>query len=330
MKTDIELILEKTKSLHNQLQNKTILLTGSNGFLGTYFSLVLQHLNCKVILLDNLLVPNKKNHNNLPNNFTFIQHDITKSFETKEKIDCIINCAGIASPYWYARFPLETLKLGVSGLENMLQLSVEHKARLLFFSSSEIYATPNENNIPTKETYIGQVPTLTERSSYDISKLMGETLCYIFNTKYNADAVICRPFNFYGALMSNNDNRVLPAFRERIKEGLPLMINSGGSQTRSFCHIIDAIDGCFRILVNGRKNEAYNIGNTATEVSMVELTKSMERVLSKKLDVVLNNMPDVYKTEPLRRNPDITKAQTELGFEPVIGLEEGLARFFNV
>lgn len=333
LQKELDLAVERLQDwLPPLLNGKRILLTGSSGFLGRYFGRVLECLanapkiDYSVVSVDNGVVPST--HTQSANNrFSFVQHDITQPFPDLGHFDLIINAAGIASPFWYAKFPLETLNVGIKGLQNMLELSAKNKARMLFFSSSEIYGTADE--IPTPETYVGRIAPDSERSIYDLSKSMGEAIVHTYNRSFGADAVICRPFNFYGSWMNDADARVLPAFRQKIREGKPLTINSSGNQTRSFCHIVDALDGCFRVLLKGRKDEAYNIGNRETEVNMWELVCEIEAVFGRGLDVQSDCLPSVYVKEPLRRCPDITKAQNELGYSPKIGLEKGLWWFFR-
>ena len=332
---DIQEICDGIRDIIPDFEDKRILITGSNGFLGKYFATVLHELNqkhlkkkCHVVLMDSLIVPNEEDKE-LYYNFKFIKHDISKPFpDADAKFDYIINAAGIASPHWYNQFQKATIDVGIDGLKNMLELSVRDGARLLFFSSSEIYGTPPDDCVPTKETYVGQIPTLTKRSAYDISKLMGETMTYVYNND-GADAVIVRPFNFTGPGMSKNDYRVLPLFVSRILEEKSIAIFGDGLQTRSFCYITDAINGCLRVLVKGRKGEPYNIGNTENHVSMTGLVDAMNQALC--LSIVREMVPSPinYITEPLKRCPDTTKARQELGYAPRVGLTETIVRFYN-
>lgn len=311
-----------------QLNNKSILITGCNGFLGRYFASILEKSNCKLYLMDNGIVPNS-DCNSKYYKIDICDKEKVLSFE--EPLDYIINCAGIASPYWYNKLQMETLNVSVDGLKNILELSIKHNktrkpARVLYFSSSEIYGTPDI--CPTPETYIGKIPTMTNRSAYDIGKLIGNTLCYIYNQEKGADAVICAPFNFCGNF-SQNDGRVLPNFINKILKDEPVEIYGSGEQTRTFCHITDAIVGSLKILVNGKKGELYNIGNPDGETSMNNLVKVIEKVIGKEVKVNHLPAPINYETEPLRRCPDIAKAKTQLGYEPQVSLEEIIKDFYD-
>lgn len=309
------------------LKNKSFLITGANGFLGKCFSAYLgRDLDTKITLWDNFAVESKEQ------DCVDIQSKNICEFNLKEesnKYDYIINCAGIASPYWYNKLQLDTINVGVRGLQNILDLSVkgarEKPTKVLYFSSSEIYGTPDI--CPTPENYIGSIPTMTKRSGYDLSKAIGETLCYIYNNEKNAHAIIVRPFNFCGNF-SQNDGRVLPNFIDRVLKNEPVNIYGSGEQTRTFCHIADAISGCLIALVKGEKNQPYNVGNPGGETSMNNLVKTIEKVIGK--EVKINHLPAPinYQTEPLRRCPDISKIK-ELGYEPKLFIEEIIKDFYN-
>ena len=323
----------------HRLSGKTLLVCGGCGFLGRYFVELLAYLNdrvldkpCKVLALDNLITARKENTliNDLPN-VTFIKHDIVQPFHCEEPLDYIVQAAGIASPYYYRKYPLETLEVATVGTKNMLELARRHRVKgFLFFSSSEVYGDPDPKHVPTNESYRGNVSCLGPRACYDESKRLGETLCKIFQEQYGVATKIVRPFNVYGPGMEESDYRVLPNFASRIVSGRPLHIYGTGSQTRTFCYVSDAINGFLRTLFDGTHGEVYNIGNPRPEISVVDLAKVMETVLGRKLEVVFIEYPDSYPPdEPMRRCPDITKARLQLGYAPTVDLEEGLRRFMD-
>jgi UDP-glucuronate decarboxylase len=255
---------------------------------------------------------------------------VTKLFHHNGPIDFIIHAAGIASPFYYKKYPLETLEVAVWGTKNMLELAKEHRARMLYFSSSEIYGDPDPRYVPTPESYRGNVSCLGPRACYDESKRMGETLCRIYHDYFSASAVIVRPFNVYGPGMSERDYRVLPNFASRIIGGKPLQVYGSGHQTRTFCYVTDAVRGFILALVDGLPGEAYNIGNDRPEVGINDLVQHLEVFLGRKLEVNRIEYPDSYPPdEPQRRCPEISKARIQLGFEPQVGLEEGMRRFFR-
>jgi UDP-glucuronate decarboxylase len=174
------------------------------------------------------------------------------------------------------------------------------------------------------------VSCLGPRACYDESKRLGETLCGIFHELHGVPTRMVRPFNVYGPGMQETDYRVLPNFAGRIVAGKPLHVYGTGKQTRTFCYVTDAVVGFLKVLLHGTNGQAYNIGNPKPEVSMLELAKTMERVLGRPLDIVRVEYPDSYPSdEPQRRCPDISKASLQLGFTPQVSLAEGLRRFMD-
>jgi UDP-glucuronate decarboxylase len=336
--SDIEEIVKRLGDRTLSLAGKTVLLTGGRGFLGRYFSQIFWFLNenildepLRVIILDNLISSGRLGDTmiEMPNS-EFIQHDVTQTFEFDDKIDFIVHAAGIASPFYYRAYPLETLDVAIQGTRNMLELAREKHARFMFFSSSEIYGNPDEKHVPTQESYRGYVASQGPRACYDESKRVGETLCYVFHDKFGTQTNIIRPFNIFGPGMQETDYRVLPNFASRIKAGKELSVYGPGEQTRTFCYITDAMFGFFLVLLNGIPGETYNIGNPVPEISMIDLTKMIGQVLEKKVEFNIIEHPDSYPAdEPQRRCPDIRKAQIQLDYTPEIELREGLSRFFS-
>ena len=322
-----------------KFEGKTILLTGGRGFLGRYFTDIFFYFNkkvfskpCKLILIDNMITSGNMG-SKIPDeeNFKFIKHDITKPINFNEKIDFIIYAAGIASPYYYKKWPLQTLEVATIGLKAILELGKKNLSRVIFFSSSEIYGNPSDSNIPTMESYNGNISCLGPRACYDESKRLGETLVQIYSSKFGLDASIIRPFNVYGPGMQSNDYRVLPNFISKIIKEENLQIYGNGNQTRTYCYVTDALNGFFRVLLNGNRGEPYNIGNTFPEISVIKLVETFKDVFpNKKIIFNIIPHPDSYPAdEPQRRCPDITKANNQLNYFPKIELKEGLKRFYN-
>jgi len=338
LKSDIDEIIERLSPISGVFSGKTVLLTGARGFLGRYFMEVFARLNeavlnepVRLVGLDNLITAGKSGAE-IPNlnNVEFINHDVIKPFAWDGPLDYVIHAAGIASPYYYRAFPLETLEVAITGTRNMLELAEKNTARCTFFSSSEIYGDPDQKHVPMAESYRGNVSCQGPRACYDESKRVGETLCYIFYTMNGTHTNTIRPFNVFGPGMQETDYRVLPNFANRIKAGQPLNVYGTGNQTRTFCYITDAIVGFLQVVLRGVPGEAYNIGNPSPEISMVELVARIEQALNKKIKHNIIEYPDSYPAdEPNRRAPDIRKARLQLGFEPTVDLNDGLSRFLN-
>ena len=334
---DIDTIISNSLKQLIHFDKKHILLTGGNGFLGKYFTKTIDKFNSvhkkdiKLTVVDNLTMSKNVYAKSLKSNkIRFINADASKKLSFNEKINYIIHAAGIASPFYYRAKPLETLDVAVDGLRNILEIAKKKKAKVLFFSSSEIYGDPDIRKIPIKEDYRGYVNTMGPRACYDEGKRLGETLCYIYNKKYKMHINIVRPFNIYGPGMTSKDYRVLPNFASLIKSNKHIKIYGNGNQTRTFCYVSDAIAGFFKIMAKGRSGEAYNIGNPKPEISIIQLYKLSEKVLKKKIKMKQIDYPKTYPSdEPMRRCPSIKKAKSHLGYHPKVSLKDGLKKFYN-
>jgi UDP-glucuronate decarboxylase len=338
LQSDITEIVSRLGDGAKAFAGKTVLLTGGRGFLGRYFMEVFATLNAEVldkpvrlVALDNLITAGELGADVLESEHVeFIKHDVIKPFDFDGPLDYIIHAAGIASPFYYRAYPLETLEVAISGTRNMLELAESKGARFTFFSSSEIYGDPDPKHVPMSESYRGNVSCQGPRACYDESKRVGETLCYIFHTKDGTETNTIRPFNVFGPGMQETDYRVLPNFASRIKAGLPLNVYGSGDQTRTFCYITDAIVGFLLVVLKGVPGEAYNIGNPKPEISMIDLVDIIKGVSAKEITHNLIEYPDSYPTdEPMRRSPDIRKARLQLGFDPSVELADGLKRFLD-
>ena len=338
LQSDVTEIAERISGAAQDFAGKTVLLTGGRGFLGRYFMAIFDELNAKhldtpvkMVSMDNLITAGKEGAE-IPQSehVTFVNHNVIEPYDWEGPLDYVIQAAGIASPYYYRAYPLETLQVAITGTRLMLNLADKHDARFSFFSSSEIYGDPDAKHVPTAESYRGNVSCQGPRSCYDESKRVGETLCYIFHTKNGTHTNIIRPFNVFGPGMQETDYRVLPNFANRIKAGLPLNVYGTGDQTRTFCYITDAMVGFLLVILKGVAGEAYNIGNPKPEISMLDLVRNIESVTGKKVACNTVEYPDSYPAdEPNRRCPDIRKARLQLKYEPQVDLNDGLNRFMS-
>ncbi len=335
--TDIVEIVDRLGDDVRMFEGKTVLLAGGAGFLGRYFVAVFSHLNrhvlrrpVTVLAIDNMVTAGPFGELIKSDRaVTYINHDVIRPLDLRDDVHYVIHAAGIASPFYYRRFPLETLDVAVTGTRNLLEVARHKHARFTFFSSSEVYGDPDPSHVPTMESYRGNVSSTGPRACYDESKRIGETLCYVYHENFDVATTCVRPFNVYGPGMQETDYRVMPNFASRIKAGKPLLVYGTGTQTRTFCYITDAMVGFLLAVLKGMPGHPYNIGNPAPEISIADLTRTIGRVLDRQLDVVTIEHPDSYPAdEPQRRCPDIRKAGRHLDFRPACPLEEGIRRFF--
>ncbi|MDP3735392.1 MAG: NAD-dependent epimerase/dehydratase family protein [bacterium] len=335
---DIRTIVALLGGALDQLAGKTVLITGGGGFLGRYLVATLVALNrerferpCSIVVLDNYIT-------GVANNPLFdfsaypevrvLEHDVRFPLPEKLSAAYIIHAAGLASPVYYRKFPVETIEVAVNGTKHLLEFARERGIEgMLYFSSSEIYGDPVPEFVPTPEHYWGRVSAVGPRACYDESKRLGETLCSIYHEYYRVPVSTVRPFNVYGPGMRADDYRVIPTFSVQGLRGEPLTVHDHGRQTRTFCYITDAVHGFLKVLVAGKRGEAYNVGHDREEITMRELAELMSGMLPERPEVRLVSYPDAYPAgEPQRRCPDLTKSRRDLGYSPAIDLRTGLAR----
>jgi UDP-glucuronate decarboxylase len=339
LEKDINEICNLLTDTLQELEGKSILISGVGGFLGRYFLKIISHYNSisnnKIAItgVDNFISSDLLDDEiHSDENIKLIQGDICekKLLEDIGFHDYIVHAAGIASPFYYRAKPLETLNVAVDGSRNLLDLAQQMSARYIFFSSSEIYGDPHPDFVPIQESYRGNVATQGPRACYDESKRLGETLSYIYHHEHGTHTNIIRPFNIYGPGMQERDYRVMPNFASRIKGDYPLRIYGPGTQTRTFCYIVDAMVGFLKVIVYGKPAEPYNIGNPTPEVTISDLADVFQKASGKKISKVVVDYPDSYPAdEPMRRCPDIRKAKLQLSYKPEISLEVGVSRFLS-
>ena len=337
-----QLIIGALGELNHQFSGKSILITGAAGFLGTQLGYYFNALNSvegnknpiKVYLWDNFVrgYPEWVKDFKQKKHFVIEQKDMITDLDFP-KVNYIIHAASIASPIFYRKYPIETIFSNVMGLKNILDFGTINKEieSILFFSTSEIYGDPDKNNIPTPETYRGNVSCTGPRACYDESKRLGETLCVNYHNIHNVPVKIARPFNNYGPGLKITDRRVLPDFFRNILNNEDIVLLSDGSATRTFCYISDAIEGYIRILLSEHNGESFNIGAENPEISMLDLAKECIKVSGKSLNVEYQKSEDqeYLSDNPQRRCPSTSKARGMLNFVPKVGLKEGLTSTYN-
>ncbi len=297
---------------------QTSVVTGGAGFLGSHLCDRLLADGHRVICVDNLDTGTLENIEHIRNGqFEFVQHDVTEYVDVAGPVDYVFHLASPASPIDYLRLPLHTLKVGSYGTHNALGLAKRHRAKFLLASTSEVYGDPQEH--PQSETYWGHVNPIGPRGVYDEAKRYAEALTMAYNRQQGVDTHIVRIFNTYGPRMRPHDGRAIPTFLRQALEGEPLTVFGEGDQTRSFCYVSDLIEGLVR-LINAEAHEPVNIGNPG-EYTILQLAETVIAVTGSTSEIVYEALP---QDDPTVRRPDIGRARELLGWEPTVGLEDGL------
>jgi dTDP-glucose 4,6-dehydratase len=298
----------------------TCMVTGGAGFLGSHLCEHLLGQGHRVICIDNLDTGSLENLEHIRDeNFVFNNHDITEFVEIDEPIDFIYHMASPASPIDYARLPLHTLKVGSYGTHHMLGVAKFKRARFLLASTSEVYGDPEIH--PQPEDYWGNVNPIGPRGVYDEAKRYAEALTMAYHRQQGVDTCIARIFNTYGPNLRSHDGRAIPTFLRQALQDKPLTVFGDGSQTRSFCYVEDEIRGLVA-LAESDVHLPVNIGNP-DEYTLLQLAETVIEVSGSRSEIVFEALP---VDDPKVRQPDITRAKQLLGWEPEVGLEEGLKR----
>ena len=305
---------------------QSVLVTGGAGFIGSHLCDLLIAKGYKVICVDNLLTGSKKNIEQLLKNpnFEFIDTDVTKTLDKLSdiSINLIFHLASPASPIDYQNYSEETLLANSMGTINVLKLTKQAGAKVLIASTSEVYGDPLEH--PQKETYLGNVNTFGPRSCYDESKRFAEAATYVYLMKYNLDARIIRIFNTYGPKMQKDDGRVVSNFINQALSGETINIDGDGTQTRSFCYVNDMVIGIYKAMFSeSTKGEIFNLGNP-DEYTIKALAEKIVKLTGSKSGIKYSGT--FRKDDPMRRQPDITKAKKVLDWTPIVNIDEGLEK----
>ncbi len=346
---DLDYICANLREEFGRISGKNLLITGGAGFLGYYLVLAALHWNktadssskIRVTVYDNFVRGTPEWLTTLQINpaFTVERQDLIQPLPANiGYFQYIIHAAGIASPIYYRKYPLQTIDANINGLRNLLDYSVRQAERgkpvegFLFYSSSEIYGDPAPEAIPTPEDYRGNVSCTGPRACYDESKRFGETICVTFARQYGVPVKMARPFNNYGPGLKITDGRVLPDFARDVLNGRDITMYSDGSPKRTFCYSADAITGYYKVLVKGHPGEAYNVGIERPEISITELANRViataRELFGYRGQLVRHKNPesDYLVDNPNRRCPVIEKARSHLGYDPSILVDEGLRR----
>jgi dTDP-glucose 4,6-dehydratase len=299
----------------------TAVVTGGAGFLGSHLCERLLAEGYRVVCVDNLVTGRRENVGHLGDDprFRFLEHDVSRPFELAEQVDCVLHFASPASPIDYLELPIQTLKVGSLGTHNTLGLARAHGARYLLASTSEVYGDPLVH--PQPETYWGNVNPVGPRGVYDEAKRFAEAMVMAYHRVHGLETRIVRIFNTYGPRMRLRDGRVVPAFMQQALLGEPMTVFGDGSQTRSFCYVDDLVEGIYRLLQSDL-HDPCNIGNPQ-EMTVLQFAARIRAATGSDSEIAYRELP---VDDPKTRQPDITLARQRLGWEPVVSLDEGLAR----
>jgi dTDP-glucose 4,6-dehydratase len=298
-----------------------VLVTGGAGFLGSHLCERLLADGHEVIAMDNQASGRTENLEPIcyHDRFTYYEHDVTEFIHVSGELDWVMHLASLASPVFYREHPIKTLKVGALGTHKTLGLAREKDAGYLFTSTSEVYGDPEVN--PQPEDYRGNVDSYGPRACYDESKRYGESLVRAYRDQHDLDVRVARIFNTYGPRMRADDGRVIPTFVRQALAGEPLTVHGDGQQTRSFCYVSDLVDGLLA-LQRSDYQEPVNLGN-ADERTIRELADLVIEATGSDSDLVHRPRPP---QDPSVRRPDLSRARSELGWQPDVSLRDGLRR----
>ncbi len=296
-----------------------IFITGGAGFIGSHLCDYFLARGHQVVAMDNFITGSPDNiaHLRSETRFEFIEQDVTKFIDVAGQVDAVLHFASPASPKSYLDFPIQTMKVGALGTHNALGVARAKKARFLLASTSEVYGDPLVH--PQTEAYWGNVNPIGPRGVYDEAKRFAEALTLAYHREHDIATRIVRIFNTYGPRNALNDGRVVPNFVGQALRGEPLTVHGDGSQTRSFCYVSDLVEGIARLLASNQELPV-NIGNP-NELTIKTFAERINALTKNQAGIIFTYRP---VDDPSRRNPDITKARTLLGWEPQVELDDGL------
>jgi len=301
------------------MSKERVLITGAAGFLGSHLCERFLKEGYHVIGMDNLITGDLRNIEHLfpLEHFEFHNHDVSQFVHVAGDLKYILHFASPASPIYYLKIPIQTLKVGSLGTHNLLGLAMAKKARILVASTSEVYGDPTVH--PQTEDYWGNVNPVGPRGVYDEAKRFQEAITMAYHTFHGLETRIVRIFNTYGPRMRLNDGRVLPAFMGQALRGEDLTVFGDGSQTRSFCYVDDLVEGIYRLLLSDCA-DPVNVGNPH-EITIGQFAEEIIKLTGTDQKVIYKPLPT---DDPKQRQPDITKAKAILNWGPKVDRAEGL------
>ena len=294
-------------------------VTGGAGFLGSHLCERLLAEGWEVLALDNFITGAQANVQHLSDNrkFKLEEKDVSDSLEVDGAVGYVLHFASPASPPDYLRHPIATMKVGSIGTQNALELALRKHAKFFMASTSECYGDPEMS--PQKEEYWGRVNPIGLRAVYDEAKRFSEAMTMAYHRHHEVDTRIVRIFNTYGPRMRLNDGRALPNFVFQALSGQPLTIYGDGQQTRSFCYVDDLIDGIYKLMMSG-EHLPVNIGNPQ-EITILEFAERIRKHFDNAPQIIFEPLP---QDDPKQRQPNISLAKAQLGWEPRVKLADGL------
>lgn len=305
--------------MSSNLPNGRYVVTGGAGFIGSHLCERLLDDGCTVVAVDNFITGRRENVRHLltRSQFSLVEQDLIAALDLDGGVAGVFHLASPASPVDYAKYPIETLRVGAMGTDHVLQFALSKRCRVLVASTSEIYGDPLEH--PQRETYWGNVNTVGPRGCYDESKRYLEALTMAYHRVHRLQTRIVRIFNTFGPRMRTNDGRVVPNFCIQARDGAPLTVFGDGGQTRSFCFVSDLVDGLVKLFASDHP-EPMNLGNP-NEMTILQFAQNILALSGSPSKIEFQPLP---VDDPKKRKPDISLAKRVLGWEPKVTLEEGL------
>ena len=333
-KSDINESLEKNN--YEELKNKTILIVGARGLIGSSIIDVLNYLNEKYNYNINI-IGTVRDNNKIPerfflyNNLEIINYDVNCKLEMNKNIHYVINAASNSHPKSFSQDPSGTIITNFIGTKNLLDFVKEnHCERLLYVSSGEIYGQGTEDLASFKEDYSGYIDSTNPRSCYPLGKLSAENLCATYTSQFNVDTVIARPCHTYGPTQTESDSRVSAQFINNVLDDKDIIMKSEGLQIRSYMYVIDCVTGLLKILTKGEKGQAYNVSNNNSVISIREMAEIIAGICNKKVVFELPSKKEKKGYNPVTKSVLDGSKLEKLGWEPCFDFKEGIKHTLKI